>query len=263
MDLFSNYVYIALPIITVALIIIIGRSFGEKINILKNDNVKILCCFSFLNFLIAYPLFNLIHAKLGAMTSIVLLCYLIDNMIEYTTQSITETKSANIIKIGDNFLKIVKNIGVLVLLIISIQKLLFLKNELHNIHYEYMRNDPYYGAQFRKEEQEKYQEIQKWILEENKKGIDCVIFSTRANMYMLPLKQNHQDFDLPNLGNWGKNGEERVMNKIINLRNTNLLIEEKKGDMAAQESDRILKYIKENFTYKGKIADFLIYESKK
>ena len=76
-------------------------------------------------------------------------------------------------------------------------------------------------------------------------------------MYQLVLNGNNQDFDLPLLGNWGYKGEERVLNKIKNLENTFILINDE--DLVGQESKTIKAYIRNNYNKTGEIAGFEIY----
>ena len=67
-------------------------------------------------------------------------------------------------------------------------------------------------------------------------------------------------FDEPLVGNFGKDGEDGVIKRILELDSTIILISEEKKNW--QESDKVRNYIKNNFEYIGMIEDLQIYEIK-
>ena len=77
---------------------------------------------------------------------------------------------------------------------------------------------------------------------------------------MMPLKMNNGFMDEPLLGNLGKNGEDGLIIKIKELKNTIILI--RNNIKVWQESVKANEYIKNNFEYIGDIKDYLIYETK-
>ena len=72
------------------------------------------------------------------------------------------------------------------------------------------------------------------------------------------LNRNNGDFDLPFYGNMGKAGENGMIEKISKLHNTKILILTEKDD-EFQESQKVMKYIKNNLKYEGTIQQFSIY----
>ena len=76
---------------------------------------------------------------------------------------------------------------------------------------------------------------------------------------MIPLKSSNVEFDLPFRGNLGKNGEGGLLQKIINLKDTYILLDRNEKDVIYQESEIVRDYIKNNFEKDGEIEEFDIY----
>lgn len=78
---------------------------------------------------------------------------------------------------------------------------------------------------------------------------------------MMPLNRSNGNMDEPLLGNFGKDGENGVIEEISKMENTKIMINKEKN--IYQESDKIIQYIKDNMNYIGEIEDLLIYQTKK
>ena len=117
--------------------------------------------------------------------------------------------------------------------------------------------DPYFSMFATKEMQGKISEVTNFVKLKEKNNQKVIIFSEEANIYQILLGKNYQDFDLPLLGNWGYKGEERVLEKIKNMKDTFILLKDK--NVTEQESKKIKDYIKGNYNKTGEIADFEIY----
>ena len=66
---------------------------------------------------------------------------------------------------------------------------------------------------------------------------------------------------MPYKGNFGKDGEEGLLNKVKKLENTEILIEKNENDLIYQESTITREYIKENLEKIGEVEEFEIYFS--
>ena len=95
-------------------------------------------------------------------------------------------------------------------------------------------------------------------IEENNK--DVIVFSNRAALYMIPLKRNNGDFDLPFKGNLGIKGEDGLIEKIEEKENIQYLIFKEENESIYQETTKVKDYIKNNKNYVGEIEGFEIYE---
>ena len=79
---------------------------------------------------------------------------------------------------------------------------------------------------------------------------------------MTPLKKANREFDLPFMGNLGKDGEDGLIKKIKNLRNTKILIKKDEEKVFWQESIKVRKYIEENLENIGEIEGYSIFYTK-
>lgn len=76
---------------------------------------------------------------------------------------------------------------------------------------------------------------------------------------MIPLEKNNRNFDLPLLGNLGKEGENGLIKQIQKLKNTKILIQTNEEDIFWQESKKVRTYIQKNYKREGTIEDFDVY----
>lgn len=88
---------------------------------------------------------------------------------------------------------------------------------------------------------------------------EVVCISTNAGLYMIPLKQNNKEFDMLLLGNLGKDGENSVIEKLKEFKGKKIILMNKEKK-CWQESDKIIEFVKNNFTKIGEIDDILIYK---
>ena len=210
----------------------------------QEETIKQLFIFSIIFLLMAYPIFNQFHVIMAIYFSLINLVYVIYNIFKEFKEKICK-----IIK--------VINIGCVICLIVySGYNMLEWKKTIQSDEYPYSWEEPFYGGVITKEEYDKNEKVIKYI-ENNEKNV--IVLSDRAALYMVPLKRNNGDFDLPLKGNFGSQGEGGLIEKIKNMENTQFLIYE--GDEKVyQEVEQTKEYVKSNMEYVGKIDCFDIYE---
>ena len=235
-----------IPLLTIIGVIIAKTKYHVSS---ENKILKItifFLCFMISSLLIGYPLFNIYHITLAVFISIIYCIYIAEQVL-FKMKDILDRKPVRVVLIGYIIL-------VLLINIIQITKFTkFITSDEYNVSFD----NPYFGMYITEEWKNKINEIINFIEEKKQNNQEVVIFSNEANIYQILLKQNYQDFDLPHLGNWGYKGEERVLNKIKNLKDTFILIKEDK--VIKQESETIKEYIKDNYNKTGDIAGFEIY----
>lgn len=238
-----NIVLYAIPIIA----FIIAWFMKKKCNLELNDNfTKIsvfFACFTFTSLLIGYPIFNIYHIKLALIVPIVYCIYIAEQFVANAKELFG--------------LSIIKKIIIGYISIALIVNIVYLGITLSRGFYEINYKEPYFGMFATKEMQEKINEVTNFVKLKEKNNQKVIIFSEESNIYQTLLNKNYQDFDLPLLGNWGHKGEERVLNKIKNMKDTFILLKDK--SLTEQESNKIKDYIKGNYSKTGEIADFQIY----
>lgn len=227
-----------MPIINIVFVNILKKkNIGNKTIVINLEKV-IYIAFPLL--LIAYPIGNMYH-----ITYALILQYVVLLSILYIIFG--EIKFIN------------KNINYLIysfIIILSIISMIEVHNYIKKIKKDIYK-DVFFGIIFDEETKMKINNVTKYIEESEKK---IIVVSGDASLYMIPLKQNNGYFDEPLVGNFGKDGEDGVIKRILELDSTIILISEEKKNW--QESDKVRNYIKNNFEYIGMIEDLQIYEIK-
>lgn len=238
--------YYLIPILAIIGLVIAKRKFKLTTeNEIINTSIFFLC-FMLSSLLIGYPIFNVYHIELASVISVVYCMYLAEQLVSRMEEIFNR--------------KIVKNILIGYIDIVLVINIYYICNYfgiIFNKDYTTTYDNPYFGMNSSKELNEDLSQVLNFIKLKEANNQKVIIFSTEANLYQISLKQNNQDFDLPFLGNWGYKGEERVLNKIKNLKNTFILIKDE--DLIEQESTKIKDYIRNNYNKTGEIAGFEIY----
>ncbi len=208
-------------------------------------NIKILSIFSGVMAMMAYPIFNWAHIWLGIHIAIINIIYVIYLIFE---------DFINII------IKISKYVSVLLTIFLiasSFNNLYEWFSAVNDEKYPYKWEDPFFGGMLSKETYDTNQKVIDYIQNNDKR---VIILSNKAALYMIPLKQNNGEFDLPFKGNLGRDGEQGLIRKIDNLKDTQILITKDKEDDIYQEISEIKEYVKQTKKYVGDIEKFEIYE---
>lgn len=221
---------------------------NKKIHITEDINryIKILACIGTPLLMIAYPIVNRYHVVLGGLLLMIELIAIIDTIL--ISEMFTNRKTEKILSI----------IAICLYLIGSLlYSNLYIKNK--GIHMQYDKYSPYYGVLSSLRTKEDIEHMSQFIYNNQQEGIDIKIVSCKANLYMVPMKQNNRVLDLPLLGNLGQAGEEGVIQEIKKWKHTKILVEHKEENLFYQESKKIRNYIQQNYEKQGEIENFDIY----
>lgn len=240
-DFFNFAKLCIITILNIVFIIFINKK--NVINETEKININKLSCFVLPFFLIAYPIFNWTHINMA-----LLLQYIIDMYILYFLIKEIEMNTS-IIEV------IITLLLVIILSITTTYIILFLNSGNFDCGYDNI----YFGYIFRENEKENIEKVIEYIKNSEKRTI---MLTWDAPQYLMPLKINNGNLDEPLLGNLGKDGEDGVIKKISELKNTNIFIKVKKEDMIYQESNKIIDYVKNQFDYVGELESFSIYTTK-
>ena len=241
---FSGIIFmlgITITNIVISSVLLKKKFFSPK----QNENIKILLVFSIMLSFISYPIFNWAHIILGT--------YLMIINIVYMLFTLFKDFEAVIQKI----LKIINAIFIFGMLAFFIFNMYMFINVIMDDDYPYSWEDPFFGGIIGKEEYEKNENIIRYI-EENDKNV--IVFSNRAALYMVPLKRNNGDFDLPFKGNLGIKGEMGLIEKVDKTQNAQFLIFKNESASIYQETTIVKEHIKNTKKYVGEIEGFEIYE---
>ncbi len=232
---------------------IIGINIVTNIFILKKkcfskqqeETIKRLLIFSIIFAFMAYPIVNEFHVMLAIYFSVINLVYSIYYLFKDFEKNINK------------ILKVINLICIIGLITFSGYHLLEWKNTIESESYPYSWKNPFFGGVITQEEYEKHQTVIQYI-ENNEKNV--IVLSEKAALYMVPLKRNNGDFDLPLKGNLGSQGEDGLIEKIKQMKNTQFLIYSGSEKVIYQEVEKAKEYIKNTMECIGKIDDFDIYE---
>ena len=91
-------------------------------------------------------------------------------------------------------------------------------------------------------------------------GKKVYILDASACIYMIPIDIYNKDYDMFNKGNLGAKGEKGQIENLENEENIIVLIKNEKYARNWQNPEKVRKYIIENWSKKGEINKFDIYE---
>lgn len=212
----------------------------------ERKNINNIACFAYPLLGMTYPIFNISHIKFALSIQYVLLFYILYLLVKGS-------------KIEKNKIKkyIIFILEIFIIGYYSISSITYTIKYFRKIsNDEYNYNEPYFGTIFNDETKEKIKDITEYMQSCDN---EVVCISTDAGLYMIPLKQNNKEFDMLLLGNLGKDGEKGVIEKIKGFKGKKIILMNKEKN-SWQESDKIIEFVKNNFTKIGEIEDILIYE---
>lgn len=243
----ARYIYISIIAIIFTIILMLNKKINKNIDSKVLENAKKILSFGIPMLLISYPLFNYYHSTLASVIIFIEFIYIIENLL---------------VKEIDIKVKKEKKLYIIICIIYIIylySAIYFTMWRINREEYIFCNNGSFYGSIISKENYEDIQIICDYIKKQESKNIDVKILSYKANLYMLQLNKNNGIFDLAFLGNYGKGGEETLINKIKELDNSVILIETDIENMFWQESKNARNYIINNYKKVGEIQEFSIY----
>ena len=138
-----------------------------------------------------------------------------------------------------------------------------------NIYISEMKKIPkeshFYGGVIEENLENQIKEVTKYIKNQKEnENRDVIILSTYAPIYSIELNDlKNGVYDWALRGNLGKDGEEGLINKIKELKNTQILLLDETEDKKEiyQFAYDAKEYIENNMKYIGKIQNFNIYQT--
>ena len=247
-----HYMFIDIVLLLLNLCISIFTVKQKKVLISKDEknNLFMLNCFSIAISLLIYPIANMTHFLFAISIAVILFIYIINIIIKKGNIKLKKLNSSI------NFILII-----LILIDIGINAYKFIQwgRKVFSNEYYYNYNDPYFGTIVGEDTYKNIENITNYIKEKENEGKDVIVFSSKAALYMVPLKESNGFYDLPFNGNVGNLSEEDIVNGLEEKNNALILIEKDENNIKWQENKFILQAIKEKFNYIGDIEEFSIY----
>lgn len=215
--------------------VIIKRKYSNK----EYRNLIILYIFGICMLMIGYPIVDKWHMIVASLILFICMLYTIHNTF--------------ILELEINE-KTIKVVIILMMLIISIFSTIRLNKFVSIVYME--KTSKFYLIPISEEFKIKIEHITKFLLDIKDKKV--AIISPEAGIYKININLKGDGiYDVPFLGNLGKNGENGLINRIFNYKEGYVLVHSQKKYW--QESDKFREYIEKNYEKKGNIDDFDIY----
>ena len=225
-----------------------------KCILLEKDKFQyILATYGLGIFTVCFPISNKEHFLVGSLPILIVIFYEIYNLIIWFDKKfikIEKKKVLNILK--DKLILSLSLVSIILLLIFGIKNIsnyLSMSDKLYQLnHFNFIPK------------QEGLQEEQQLICDYIQANDKVIILDPVAAAYMIPIDRYKKDYDMFNRGNFGVNGENRIIEQISNSNGIKYLIANEGRDKNWQTPWNIVNYVKENKIKTGSIGTFDIYE---
>ena len=233
-----GFLAILLPITIIIEIILV---------LLKKNKIEnyLMLVYSLAMLLIIFPISDAMHFIIGATPAILLFLYRIYSLL---------------FGVLENEKKIIK----VVCLYFSTAIVIFAVFYIINNCYKYIKYKDYFSNvnQYQytiipSETKKMLNEIDTYILHSQK---DIKVLEASAVLYMIPIGRYNKDYDMFNKGNFGENGENRLIEDIKNSNNRQYLILKDNYILNWQTPTKVVDYVKENKNKVGEVSIYDIYE---
>lgn len=210
--------------------------YMKKGEIVTLQEKSILIFSIFLN-LTTFPIANMYHLSFAIILNFVMLLVIINK---------TDIKST----------KIILPITLIIYVAINVNACCYLlKNK--NLELVLNKDSKFFGGFVNTELLKEINEVDTYIQEEEEKGNKVIIFSEKSPLYMIELNKNNGILDLPFNGNLGRKGVSGLIEKIQNMNNVKVLLNE---EPFWQIPLKAREYVLLNMKKIGEIGEFSIYE---
>ena len=216
-----------------------------------NNVLKIMLLYSIPTLVLIYPIADKMHFLLGTYVLMISLPFTIKFSARDLLSNINEARLDTIytgIAIALFMILIVllgKNVGE------SFSTLYSHKGKSSDLkHFEHLYLEDYLNKRV-KETNQKVDELRST-------GAEVYILDSEAALYNIVKDEYYKDYDMFNRGNFGENGEERIMNNIKNSHNTYYLVRNSEFGLNWQTPRSIVEEIRK-YNKKGNVGLFEIY----
>ena len=122
------------------------------------------------------------------------------------------------------------------------------------------KDNIYFGSTITEAEIKEIEEVDQYIDNKKTEYDRVIVFSSYAMLYDNTFKENNKFFDLPNRGNFGKNGEQTLIDEINNMKNTLILVQDENSKYELYQFPKnVRKYIEDNYERIDKLQNYDIY----
>lgn len=242
------FILLAMAVLTIVL-----QNKKKKENIGNTDNkILTMLIYSLSTIIIMYPISDEIHFLIAGTITFIGLAYILYLLGITIYNKINLQSKKKIYKITSLMISIIAIAFIAVRGIENITE--YIKQEKNETieHYKNIQISEYL--------QERINEIDNFILEQEKENKKVYILDAEAAIYMIPINNYNKDYDMFLKGNIGKDGQEGQIQKI-KQKETNEIILIRKRNLQSnwQTPTEVVNYVRENLEFMGEVSIYEVY----
>lgn len=242
------FILLAMAVLTIML-----QNKKKKENIGNTDNkILTILIYSLSTIIIMYPISDEIHFLIASTITFIGLAYILYLLGITIYNKINLQSKKKIYKITSLMISIIAIAFIAVRGIENITE--YIKQEKNETieHYKNIQISEYL--------QERINEIDNFILEQEKENKKVYILDAEAAIYMIPINNYNKDYDMFLKGNIGKDGQEGQIQKI-KQKETNEIILIRKRNLQSnwQTPTEVVNYVRENLEFMGEVSIYEVY----
>lgn len=250
-QILSRIMPFILLIMAVLTIVLQNKKKKENIGNIDNKILTILI-YSLSTIIIMYPISDEIHFLIASTITFIGLAYILYLLGITIYNKINLQSKKKIYKITSLLISIILIAFIAVRGIENITE--YIKQEKNETieHYKNIQISEYL--------QERINEIDNFILEQEKENKKVYILDAEAAIYMIPINNYNKDYDMFLKGNIGKDGQEGQIQKI-KQKETNEIILIRKRNLQSnwQTPTEVVDYVRENLEFMGEVSIYEVY----
>ena len=208
----------------------------------KDKKINILYAYSLASFFICIPLVDKVHLALAIVIPAIFLTYVLYKKVEN--------------KLAPEFTKYMKAYCYMFVFILALTATVVIYSCLKSGRIE-TRVEEYKGIVISKEIKEMLNEVDVYIMQNKVNGKDVYILDGTSAYYNIPLAIYRKYYDLLLVGNLGSSGEDGIIEDIKSKENAIFLITDE--SIIEQNVNKVIEYVKQNYTLDGKVSVFNVY----
>lgn len=243
------FILLAMAVLTIVL-----RNKKKKENIGNIDNkILTMLIYSLSTIIIMYPISDEIHFLIAGTITFIGLAYILYLLGITIYNKINLQSKKKIYKITSLMISI---IAIAFIAVRGIENITEYTKQEKNETIEHYKN-----IQISEYLQERINEIDNFILEQEKENKKVYILDAEAAIYMIPINNYNKDYDMFLKGNIGKDGQEGQIQKI-KQKETNEIILIRKRNLQSnwQTPTDVIDYVRENLEFTGEVSIYEVYK---
>mgnify|MGYP000283369163 FL=1 len=242
------FILLAMAVLTIVL-----QNKKKKENIGNIDNkILTMLIYSLSTIIIMYPISDEIHFLIAGTITFIGLAYILYLLGITIYNKINLQSKKKIYKITSLMISI---IAIAFIAVRGIENITEYTKQEKNETIEHYKN-----IQISEYLQERINEIDNFILEQEKENKKVYILDAEAAIYMIPINNYNKDYDMFLKGNIGKDGQEGQIQKIKQKeKNEIILIRKRNLQSNWQTPTEVVNYVRENLEFMGEVSIYEVY----